>query len=48
MEATVGVGYARVDYDRYNCQDCGTKLNSGHKNYFGPTKLGLSLIYIIK
>ena len=48
MEATVGVGYARVDYDRNNCQDSGTKLNSGQKNYFGPTKLGLSLIYIIK
>lgn len=47
MEATIGVGYARVSYDRYNCRDCGSKLNSGHKNYFGPTKLGISLIYIL-
>lgn len=48
MEATVGIGYARVNFDKYNCADCSSKLESGHKNYFGPTKVGLSLIYVIK
>ena len=47
IKATTDVRYARVSYDRYNCRDCGSKLNSGHKNYFGPTKLGISLIYIL-
>lgn len=48
MEATIGVGYARIDYDKYNCGHCGSKLNSGHKNYFGPTKAGINIIYTIK
>lgn len=48
LEASLGVGYARIDYDRYECGKCGEKLNSGHKNYFGPTKVALSIIYLIK
>lgn len=48
IEATVGVGYAHIDYDKYQCHDCGAKLKSDTKNYWGPTKAGLNLIYIIK
>ena len=48
IEATIGVGYAYLDYDKYPCGKCGTKLKDGHKNYFGPTKAGVSLIYILK
>ena len=42
------VGYARIDYDKYNCGKCGSKLDSGHKNYIGPTKVALNIIYVIK
>ena len=38
LEATIGVGYAYLNYDRYPCASCGKKLDSGHKNYLGPTK----------
>lgn len=48
IEATVGVGYTYFDYDKYQCETCGKKLKSGNKDYWGPTKAGLSLIYIIK
>lgn len=48
MEATVGLGYARIHADKYPCADCGTAIDKGGKNYFGPTKVGLSLIYVIK
>ena len=48
MEAEIGVGYARIDYDKYNCGKCGSKLDSGHKNYIGPTKVALNIIYVIK
>ena len=48
IEATLGVGYAYLDYDRYDCKTCGNKTGESHKNYFGPTKAGISLIYIIK
>lgn len=48
LEATLGLGYMYLDYSRYDCKDCGAKTGEGHKNYFGPTKAGISLIYIIK
>lgn len=48
MEATVGVGYARLNFDKYNRGTCGSKISKEHKNYFGPTKIALSIIYVIK
>lgn len=45
LEAVVGVGYARLWYDkspRIYCERC---LTPEHRNYFGPTKIGLSLVY---
>ncbi len=48
LEATLGVGYAYTNFDRYECATCGSFRGKEHKNYFGPTKAGISLIYIIK
>lgn len=48
LEANIGVGYARLQYDKYECKTCGDKIGSEGRNYFGPTKAGISLIYIIK
>ncbi len=48
LEATLGVGYAYLKYDKYPCKVCGKKLGAEHKNYFGPTKVGITLIYMIK
>lgn len=47
LEATLGVGYAYLDYDKHLCGKCGEKLGSGTRNYFGPTKAGISLVYAI-
>ncbi|MCQ4917114.1 DUF3575 domain-containing protein, partial [Bacteroides nordii] len=27
---------------------CGSKLDNGHKNYVGPSKIALNIIYVIK
>lgn len=48
LEANIGVGYARLQYDKYDCMKCGKKIGTENRNYFGPTKVGVSLIYIIK
>ena len=48
LEATLGVGYAYIKYEKYPCTECGSKLADEKKNYFGPTKAGISLIYMIK
>jgi len=45
LEATIGVGYVHLDYDKYKCGNCGERLGAETKNYFGPTKAGITLIY---
>ena len=46
LEATIGVGYAYVDYKKYECKECGKQVEKSNKNYFGPTKAALNLIYL--
>lgn len=48
LEAQIGAGYARLHYDKYDCIKCGKKIGTENRNYYGPTKAGISLIYIIK
>jgi len=45
LEASLGLGYAYMDYDKYECATCGDFVAKDSKHYFGPTKAGLSLIY---
>ncbi len=48
IEFAVGGGYVYMDYDRYGPDKCDPLWDSGTKNYWGLTKLGISLVYIIK
>ncbi|WP_455637149.1 DUF3575 domain-containing protein, partial [Parabacteroides sp.] len=48
VEASVGFGYARLNYDKYPCEKCGENIGEDKKNYWGPTKAAISIIYIIK
>ncbi|NDV67156.1 DUF3575 domain-containing protein [Bacteroides sp. 224] len=48
IEATLGLGYAYLSYDKYPCKKCGELLKSDKKHYLGVTKAAVSLIYIIK
>ena len=45
LEASVGVGYIRFHYKEFPCTECGALIQENNKNYFGPTKLALSLMY---
>jgi outer membrane protein OmpA-like peptidoglycan-associated protein len=45
MEVELGVGYARLDYNIYKCGRCGDLVKRETKNYFGPTKLAVNLVY---
>ncbi|MDL2304105.1 DUF3575 domain-containing protein [Bacteroides sp. OttesenSCG-928-D19] len=47
IEASLGLGYARIWYDKYPCDDCATKTKDTSRNYLGPTKAAVSLIYVI-
>lgn len=45
VEASLGVGYDYLEYDKFKCGKCGERLKSGHTNYIGPTKLAISVMY---
>lgn len=46
IEAEIGIGWVYTKYDKYPCAECGTRLGSGHHNYFGPTKAAINLVYL--
>ncbi|MCD7850546.1 MAG: DUF3575 domain-containing protein [Parabacteroides sp.] len=48
LEAVIGLGFTHLDYSKYPCDKCGEKIKDGVRNFFGPTKVGLNLVYIIK
>lgn len=48
VEAVVGAGYLRMEYDKYRCFDCAERLGQYRRDYFGPTRAAVSLIYFIR
>ena len=46
FEAEIGAGYARLQYDKFPCQNCAKLLSRESKNYWGVTRVGLNLIYV--
>ena len=48
LEANIGIGYVRLHYDKFRCETCGEKTGTENRNYFGPTKAAVSLIFLIK
>lgn len=48
LEAELGVGYVRAGYARHRCVHCGEKNGNGAKHYLGPTKVAVSLVYLLK
>lgn len=46
LEATVGVGYIHFNGEKFLGETCGDKCGNDIKNYIGPTKAGLSLVYL--
>lgn len=49
IEASAGVGYVYVNYDKYDCGSCdGEKTEDGKKHFVLPTKAAVSIIYFIK
>lgn len=48
LEATLGVGYVHFVYNKYSSKTDGQNLGSYEKKYFGPVKIGVNLVYIIK
>ena len=45
--ASAGLGWIRLDYDKYNCGSCGTRLGHRVRNLAGVTKAALTIQYVI-
>lgn len=47
LEANIGGGYAYINYDRYQCGECGKRIEKGkNDHYFGITKAAISIMYV--
>ncbi|WP_099462921.1 MULTISPECIES: DUF3575 domain-containing protein [Parabacteroides] len=47
LELSLGVGYAYMEYNKYVCAECAELMGRYKRHYYGPTKLGVSIIYLI-
>lgn len=47
LELSVGVGFVYLDYDKYDCALCSKILKAENKIYAGPTRLGVTISYVI-
>jgi outer membrane protein OmpA-like peptidoglycan-associated protein len=45
VEFTAGVGVARLEYDRFSCRTCDRLSERIEGTWFGPTRLGINLVY---
>ena len=48
LEFTLGAGYVYLEYDKFRCYECDEFVAKKNSHYFGPTKAGVSLIFMIK
>lgn len=46
LEAEIGLGWNHCWYDEFRCTGCGKKIATGEHDWFGPTKLALSIVYL--
>ena len=48
LEAMIGGGVAYMDYTKYRCAECAEPVGTYRRNYIGPTRAGISVIYFIR
>ena len=46
LELEAGFGYMYLDYDIYDCGDCGRRVGEGNHHYVGPTKAAINLVFL--
>lgn len=46
LELELGVGYIYTRFDKFECKDCGRKVDTDKHHYVGPTKAAINLVYV--
>ncbi len=47
LEFLIGLGYAHLTYNKYECGKCGESQGYFERDYVGPTRAAISLVYIL-
>ena len=47
IEATIGAGYAYLKYDKLRCTACAEPEGRFTRSFIGPTRIGVSIIYLL-
>lgn len=48
VEASLGIGFLTMKYDKYRCQGCAAMEARYKRNYLGPTRAAVSLVYTLE
>lgn len=48
LELSLGVGYAYQEYNKYVCTECAELVGRYKRHFVGPTRLGVTFIYLIR
>ena len=48
LETTLGIGAIYTDYKKFECPECGKLLKKRSDTFFAPTKINISIIYMLK
>ena len=48
VEFNLGLGVAFMNYDKYGCDKCDELIGNYKKTYFGPTRAGITLVFLVK
>ena len=46
LELELGIGYAYLKYDKFECVECGRKVGDDDRHYVGPTKAAINIVYV--
>ena len=46
LELEAGFGYMYLDYEVFQCSDCGRRVGDGSHHYVGPTKAAVNLVFV--
>lgn len=46
LELEAGIGYMYLDYDIFDCGNCGRRTGDGNHHYVGPTKAAVNLVFV--
>lgn len=46
LEFELGMGVIYTEYEKYDCPQCGKKVDENQKFMIAPTKAALSLVYL--